>query len=286
MTEKHMSKEEWSIIVDKRLEKLEERANLKTENLVKLRKRIDELEKKVDDSLLLPTIISHGRDHTSIQEQLSELKEQIEQHEHRMNMHVDIDRNYRNVLREFLVYFEENVETWEEGSQKIKKMIKKLGEGETSVGQRGSPKLANELHHNQLTDSTPSQVWTPPEMSTVLQDKTPSEHSKCMYDDCPICHPVEKPSVLDTMERMVAEALDPDLEYAGSARQTESIEDGIINAFNKNNETEYKLVAKDDVKWLIAWSQMGINAEPQDVVDTGLAQTRLNRIEKYLSEDD
>ena len=41
------------------------------------RARISELEKKINDSLLLPTIVQHGRDHTRIDDKIAELKEEM-----------------------------------------------------------------------------------------------------------------------------------------------------------------------------------------------------------------
>lgn len=122
-------------------------------------------------------------------------------------------------------------------------------------------------------------------------------------------HGISEPSVLDTMEEKLAEAipdelmerimsikaepmdkealkeaLEPHREYVPKG-QTESIEDGIIKAFNTSNETEYKLVAKEDLQFLIEmakfWSGDGICS----IDYTSENIKRLEDIKNILSEE-
>ena len=62
-------------------------------------KSIAELEKRINDSLLLPTIITHGRDHTTLTTQIAELKEQLNNYSVNIFHRNDINLN-REVLRE------------------------------------------------------------------------------------------------------------------------------------------------------------------------------------------
>ena len=48
-----------------------------TAKIDELEEKLSELEKKVDDSLLLPTIVQHGSDHTRIDDKIAEQKEEL-----------------------------------------------------------------------------------------------------------------------------------------------------------------------------------------------------------------